>query len=199
MRITLLRHAQTAGNLVSNYVGATDEPLAPEGRRTARRAAGNASVRRVHTSALARARETAAILYPKAAIVPHPGLNEMNFGRFEGKSPRLLEADPDYARWLASGCEAPCPGGEAKDDFTRRVRETFAGILRNSRRAGEDALHFVVHGGVLMAVMSGFVVSDRDYFSWGAGYCGGFVIADTEDDRFTLLETLSPPDPGDPA
>lgn len=181
MIITLLRHAQTAGNLLSNYTGLTDEPLCEAGIRAARAAAARprADVRTVHTSALRRAAETAAILYPEAKIIPHAGLNEMHFGAFENKNFRELEADPAYARWLASHCELPCPGGESKETFTRRCRESFAEILRACRAAGEEEAHFVVHGGTIMAIMSGFAAPPREYFEWRADFCGGYMLEGT--------------------
>lgn len=191
-----MRHAQTLSNLQSRYMGSTDEPLAPEGIATARARRPDASVATVHTSALARTRQTAAIVYPNAEIVVHPGLNEMDFGIFEGKTQRELDEMPEYAEWLASKCEAPCPGGESMEEFAKRSRGAFSAVLAASREKGETEIRFVVHGGVIMALMSGFVDPDRDYFTWHAGHCGGYVIQGDVGNQvpFTLLETFGPPD-----
>lgn len=192
MRITLLRHAQTCGNLRSAYIGRTDEPLASVGIETARAVPPRPGVCVVHTSALRRTMETAAILYPQAEIIPHARLNEMHFGGFEGKNFRDLEADPAYAAWLATDCEAPCPGGESKDAFTRRCREAFSAIVREN--GDEEDLRFVVHGGTIMAIMSGCVTPERGYFDWRAGFCGGYVIENSGGgEHFALLETAAPP------
>lgn len=194
MRVSLIRHAQTRGNLASNYVGWTDEPLSPEGVATARNAARDESVKEVYTSTLSRTIQTAGILYPNAVVFPLEGLKEMHFGRFEGRGWRELEEDAEYAAWLASRCEAPCPGGESKAEFTLRCRLTFSGLIRECGEAGRERASFVVHGGVIMAIMSGFVESERDYFSWKAGFCGGFVIESTDaGDGFVLSESVESP------
>lgn len=199
MKISLIRHAPTRGNLQSNYIGATDEPLAPEGIELARKAGRDESVKEVYTSALARTRETAGILFPKAQQVVHAGLNEMNFGRFEGKSWRDLEEDGYYAAWLATHCESRCPGGESKEEFTSRCRTAFLAIVGRCRRETAEDLRFVVHGGVIMAIMSGFVVPERDYFSWRSEFCGGYCIESIDGDapHFHLVSTIEPPGGGE--
>ena len=196
MKIFLIRHAQTLGNLVSNYVGCTDEPLAPEGIATAQRATPDSSVRLVYTSKLARTIQTAGILYPNATVVSHAGLNEMNFGAFEGRNWRELERDAEYSAWVSSRCESQCPGGEDKNGFSLRCRNAFGSIVREHRSAGTATAHFVVHGGVIMAIMSGLVLPKRDYFSWSVGFCGGFVIESSGNESFTLCETLIAPESG---
>lgn len=178
MLVSLRRHAPTAGNLANRYVGRTDQPLAPEGRVLAGRLTPDSSVVRVHTSTLRRTIETAEILYPAAAILPCSGLAEMDFGVFEGKSHEELAADPGYLAWIGSNCETPCPGGERKDAFAGRSRRSFSAIVAQERDAGAEAVHFVLHGGVIMAVMSGLVGAERDFYRWRAGYCGGFVVAE---------------------
>lgn len=195
MNVFLLRHAQTPGNLQSRYIGSTDEGLAPEGVATARAARSavvrDAAVARVYTGTLRRAVQTAEILYPGAEIIRHAGLNEMDFGRFEGQTWRELENDADYAAWVASGCILPCPGGESRESFTLRCWEAFSVIVRQERQNDTPALHFVVHGGTIMSVMSGFAEPRRDYFAWKAGFCGGFVMETTPDfRRFQLLREV---------
>lgn len=202
MRITLLRHAPTRGNLLSRYVGSADEPLESEGIAVAEKAARNFAVKTAYTSSLLRSRQTAAILYPNAELVPLAGLNEMDFGKFEGKRWDELADDGEYARWLDSGCALPCPGGEGMDAFSRRCREAFMDAVGRHGGACAEAgdMHFVVHGGVIMAIMSGFVFPERDFFSWGAGFCGGFAIETTaRAGRFALAETLAPPRTEEPA
>ena len=195
MKITLLRHAQTPGNLLSNYIGRTDEPLAPAGIAIAQKAVRDYSVKKVYTSTLARTVQTAKILYPNAALCSLPGLNEMDFGLFEGKSWQELEGDTTYTAWVASRCELPCPDGESKEAFTRRCREAFSSIVRESRTKNIKKLHFVIHGGTIMAIMSGFALPARDYFSWKAGFCGGFVIESIlGGEQFSLVEALESPD-----
>ena len=197
MQVTLLRHGETAGNLLGQYIGSTDAPLCPQGLRRATSAPPRPDVAKVLTSSLLRARQTAGILYPQAEIFTFKGLDEMNFGQFEGKSWRDLEQDAAYRAWVEAKCEGPCPGGEDKAGFIRRCVETVREILAGQAAARAPEVHFVVHGGTIMAVMSQLAQPPRDYFSWKPDFCGGYRLAyrpaPKEGRPLSLLETLQTP------
>ena len=176
MKIFLRRHAPTPGNLLGNYVGATDEALGPEGVELAHKTGQDSSVAVVHTSGLQRTIQTAAILYPQARLIHHTDLNEMNFGVFEGKNWRGMAEDAGYAAWVASQCRLPCPGGEGRDGFSARCCRAFTGIVADAREKGLESLHFVVHGGTIQAILHGFVVPQRGYFDRRVGYCELFAV-----------------------
>ncbi len=197
MRVVLLRHAQTAESLPGQYIGSSDAPLCEAGRRLAESRPPCPAVRRVYTSRLQRSAETARILYPNAEIIRCAGLNEMDFGRFEQKSWRDLEEDADYRAWVDSGCEAPCPGGEDKAAFTRRCVKAFWPIARKEAAAGAAELHCVLHGGSIMAILSELAEPRRDYFSWTAGFCGGYVLeyAEAGGRPLRLLDEITPDSP----
>ena len=183
------RHAPTPGNRMERYIGHTDEALAPEGIDLAHKTGQDTRVAVVHTSALQRTVQTAAILYPQAVVLRHPELNEMHFGAFEGKSWRELEGDADYAAWVASECAAPCPGGESRAAFAQRCCRAFAGIVADARNEGQNSLHFVVHGGTIRAILHSFVVPRRGFFDWSAGHCERFVMESTpHEGQFALAE-----------
>ena len=97
MEILLLRHAQTSGNLSSQYIGHTDQPLCTEGITLADVKKKDFTVKKVYTSSLKRTIQTAEILYPNAEIYPVEDLSEMNFGRFEEKNYRDLEECEEYS------------------------------------------------------------------------------------------------------
>ena len=176
MRVILQRHAPTQGNLLGQYIGHTDEALAPEGIELAHKTGQDTRVAVVHTSALQRTTQTAAILYPQAVIYSHPELNEMHFGAFEGKRWQDMEGDAAYAAWVALECVAPCPGGESREAFTQRCCRAFAGIVADARNKGQNSLHFVVHGGIIRAILHQFVVPQGGFFDWNVGYCERFVM-----------------------
>lgn len=161
MRVALIRHGSTAGNLLHRYVGArTDEPLTPEAECGLRAASGVLAERigtpdALVTSGMLRCRQTAAALFPGAAQTHDARLREMDFGRFENRSYRELEHDAPYRAWVDGGCEAPVPGGEDPAAFRSRVRAAITELV--ARAAGEGALllALVVHGGVIRAALSG--------------------------------------------
>ncbi len=176
MLIILLRHAPTRGNLNAEYIGSTDEPLSMDGISLAKKVGANHLVQKVYTSHLLRTIQTAEILYPDAEVVINPNLAEINFGRFEGKTAHALSNDPDYARWLSSGLTGSCPNGENRRDFDTRCCEAFMDIVEAEAKAGSKEAYFVVHGGVIMAIMSKFASPVREYFKWHSGFCGGYKV-----------------------
>ena len=207
VHIALIRHAPTQGNLEGRYVGATDEGLSDQGRARAGEAAvalAGLAPRRLLTSGMRRCDETAAILFPKLVPAHLPGLAEMRFGAFEGKTYAEMDGDARYQAWVDSGCSAACPGGEAQAEFVARVRTAFeqafddlAGVQagsgnqglqgsgrhvglaipdahRDARAAGATDAAFLVHAGTIMAVMSELAEPKRGYWDWKASYCAGF-------------------------
>ena len=133
-----------------------------------------------------RCRQTAELLVPGAELVVVDGLQEMDFGHFEGRSYLDMAEDAEYQAWLDSNCEAPIPGGETKADFTARCCAAFASVLD-----ADDAerLVFVVHGGTLMSVLSRFVEPAREYYSWSCSNGRGYRLrCDEQPLRLTLTE-----------
>ena len=175
--ILLLRHGRTEGNALHRYNGVTDEPLSPEGIEALRQKRYPAA-ETVYVTRLRRTRETAAILFPGAKQITVPGLREMDFGDFEGRSFRDMEHDAAYRAWVDSGCLAPIPNGESRAVFTRRIAASLRALLRTDR---SDRLTIVAHGGTLMAVCSVFVDPARDYFAWQPKNGGGYLLRTTDD------------------
>lgn len=194
MRITLLRHAETAGNLLKRYVGITDEPLSTEGIARAQCVGQDMSVARVYTSTLKRTQQTARLLYPRAEVVPVKDLGEMNFGSFEGRSAEDMEHDQAYRAWVEGYCEGACPGGESSATFTQRCVAAFLQVLATAEEESTGELCCVVHGGVIRAVMSELALPVKPFFDWRADFCGGYVLVSDEagkgDRPLRVLETI---------
>ena len=168
MRVLLLRHAATAGNLQHRYIGTTDEPLSPEGKE---------SLAALHfpkpellvCSPLRRCIETAAIVFPGEPYLTEPDFRECDFGDFEGKSYADLNGDPRYQAWIDSGGMLPFPHGEAPADFQSRCTSAFSELLQQHPDIRYMAL--VVHGGTIMSILSARLGGDYyDYQLPNAGY-----------------------------
>ena len=153
MKINLIRHGQTSGNLESRYIGTTDEPLCSAGMEALRRRRYPAHGVLI-CSPMKRCIQTAQAIYPGVKPTIMHELRECDFGLFEGKNYLELNGDPDYQRWI--------------DGFARAVAENHS----------VDIITFVVHGGTIMAVMERFAVPRRGYFDWrcanGCGFSGEF-------------------------
>ena len=177
MELVIIRHGQTPGNAKRRYVGAVDEPLSELGREQARDAGSYPEISRVYVSTLARTHETAAIMFPNAAQVVVEGVQEMDFGVFAGRTAAEMEDDEQYREWVDSYCMSPCPGGEDRDGFTRRVCSSLASMLREAFARGEERVILVAHGGTMMAALDTFGDGSRSYYDWHVGNCEGYLIA----------------------
>lgn len=152
LEVVFVRHGATAGTEDHRYSGAgTDEPLSSAGERALRDLACYRDVFRVITSGMARTDQTARILFPNAELMACPGLREMDFGDFEGRSAAELKEDARYRAWVDSWCESRCPHGEGKSDFTRRVVAAFKEACESERAQGSGRAVFVVHAGTVKA------------------------------------------------
>ncbi len=181
-----MRHAQTRLQAEHRYVGSTDDGLLPEA------AAQLCPVARqpvcVYVTPLARTAQTARIVFPSAELTVVPGLEEMDFGAFEGHNYQELEHDARYRTWVEGGCNAPCPGGEGRVAFTRRVCKAFAQLMDGAVAQGEEELTLVAHSGTIMAVMERYGQPARPFFDWKVEHSCGLIL-DTSDWRLsrTLL------------
>ena len=195
MQILLIRHGQTPGNLEGRYIGRTDEPLSDAGRAAL---AGRTlpACGALFVSPMRRCRETAAILFPDLPQTPVSGLEECDFGAFEGKNYAELNGDKDYQAWIDSGGELPFPGGESRAAFQERCCRAFAEAARTLLQE-QDRIRraaFVVHGGMIMAVLSRFGRPERGYFDWQVKNGAGFAAELTEEDGAPLLTNIAPLD-----
>jgi broad specificity phosphatase PhoE len=148
-RILLARHGQTAWNALGKLQGHTDIELDSTGRDQARALAGalrDASVTRVWSSDLARARETATIVATELGLPPpevDPELRERRFGVFEGLTrDECATNHPDaWREWVAQTSHPP--GGEPPVEATARMHRALL------RLVGEGTTLVVSHGGVM--------------------------------------------------
>jgi alpha-ribazole phosphatase len=189
MRLVLMRHGATAGNEARRYVGRrTDEPLSDKGVEQCHRAGTFERVDKVYASSMLRARQTARLCFPRAEVVPVPGLEEFDFGDFEGRCPDDMEDDAAYRAWVNSNCEAPCPGGEARSDFARRTCCALEDLVRAAWSRGERLVVVVAHGGTIMAALDGF-------YDKHVGNCEGYVAAVRFEDEGVAYADLRRFDP----
>ena len=161
MKVYLIRHGKTAGNLEKRYIGRTDQPLCAEGiaeLSQKRYPACDAVV----SSPMKRCTETAKLLFGCDKMLICDKLRECDFGRFEGHNYNELNGDPDYQAWIDSGGALPFPDGEAPDDFKRRCAEGFTEMTEQLKDC--KAVAFVVHGGTIMSVLERFALPKVDYY-----------------------------------
>lgn len=188
MRVFLIRHGCTAGNLEHRYVGTTDEGLTDEARQTLLRESSWYPVPDiVFASPMRRCLETAGLLFPGMEPVCIAGLRECAFGEFEYRNYQELQKDARYQAWIDSGGTLAFPGGESREAFADRCCEAFEQAVCEAYRRGVQSVAFVVHGGTIMAVMERFARPARGYFDWqvqnGCGFACEVNRADCAKDK----------------
>ena len=185
MTVYLIRHGKTQGNLEGRYIGRTDQPLCPQGRKERRGRTGPAADR-VIVSPLLRCRETAALLYPGRDVKVVDGLREADFGAFAGHTYEALKDDPRYRAVLDSAGAAAPPGGESRAAQQARALRAFQSVMA---ACGEDErVAFVVHGGTIMCLLEALEPSHR-FYDWQAPNGGGYACG-WDGERLMVAATI---------
>ena len=156
VRITAVRHGETAWNVDTRIQGQTDIGLNARGQWQAQQlgaALAEHGLNHIYTSDLARAHHTAVAIATHAGIAPqalalHAGLRERSFGEFEGHTHAEIEAQwpQDALRWRQRVPDWAPKGGESPLQLRQRVAQTVAHIA--ARHPGQH-IALVAHGGVL--------------------------------------------------
>ena len=186
LKIIMLRHFATEGNLEKRYIGATDEPLSEEGKNKLQEMKYPA-VEGVFTSPLKRCIETARLIYPNLSAVIEPKLVEYNFGTFENKNYDELRENKDYQAWIDSGGLLPFPGGESIEAFKTRCIEGFCMVVEKSRKAGLHQIGMVVHGGTIMSILERYSYPQKEYYHWQVANGNGYSMEMDEEGRLINL------------
>lgn len=153
MKLTLVRHGETPGNVAGRLDTAPPGPgLTERGRVQAA-----ALVDRfrgepfdaIWTSSHLRAKLTAEPLAADRGLVPaaRPTLGEFRAGDLEGRSDEAAFAVflPVMHAWLGGDLDPAMPGGESGHDFMTRMDAAITEIAAT----GDDTAFVVSHGGVL--------------------------------------------------
>ena len=199
MKVYLIRHGATPGNLEKRYVGTTDEPLTKDAVTALKKLRVRYPIPvQVVTSPLKRCMQTASLLFPGIPSECCDGLKECDFGRFEYHNYMELSRDAEYQRWIDSNGTLPFPGGESQKSFQERCCQAFLESVAALRQAGCASVAYVVHGGTIMALMERFCTEEKSYFDWQVKNQEGFAceIQDaarvTADARFMQLTDRLP-------
>lgn len=173
LKMVLLRHSFTEGNLKKRYIGVTDEPLCLEGIRFLEEHF-YPDAEHIFVSPLRRCVQTARLLYPDRAFHIIEELAECNFGDFENKNYQELSGNPDYQKWIDSGALLPFPNGESREEFRWRTLRGFQKVVCYCLNRKAKSAAVITHGGNIMNILEEYVSPKKDYYQWhvenGCGY-----------------------------
>ncbi len=143
MKLYLVRHGQSTGNIGGTLMGQSDHPLTPLGEDQARAAAERLAAfgpMPVHSSDLPRARATAERIvaaWPpedvgdaRPEVLLDPRLREISLGDYEGRPWQEFEADLELtAAFAEDPYRTPLPNGESLEHLEARVHAAVIDIL----------------------------------------------------------------------
>lgn len=177
LKIIMIRHFATVGNLQKKYIGITDEPLCKEGISTLKNVT-YPRVEAVFVSPLIRCRQTAKLIYPDIIPTICEDFKECDFGELENKNYKELSNNASYQRWIDSNGTIPFPMGENPENFKKRCIQEFLKVVEISHKAGYQTIALVIHGGTIMSFLERFSYPKEDYYHWqtenGMGYITDF-------------------------
>ncbi len=163
MRVILIRHGKTKGNIERRYIGSTNEGLSDEGIYEIQYFKSEyPKSERIVSSPMRRCVETAKIIYGDRFEI-YDDLRECDFGDFENKNYEELKNNGEYLKWLESGGKIGFPGGEGYFEFRIRCVKCFEKIILSNKA---ESVAFVVHGGTIMAILEKFYYEKKSFFDW---------------------------------
>lgn len=186
MKVYLLRHGETEGNVRGSYSGVTDTPLTDLGKQQA----VDAHLRFediefdvVLSSPLSRAHDTARV-FTDSKIQIHDGLKEMNFGIFENLTyDEINERYPDEAKkWQETTKGYTFPEGESLDGFYDKVVKVYYEILDNY---DVENLLIVAHSGVIKSILAAEIAEGfESFWKFKIDNCKVAIIEYSDDYRY---------------
>lgn len=190
IKIILIRHSKTEGNLQGRYIGSTNEPLCAQGRRLLQESCYPQNAEKVYTSPMLRCLETAKLIYPQIFPEIIEDFREIDFGQFENKNHEELHGNPAYQLWVDSGGTMPIPGGETREHFKKRCCDAFTAVIADAAKKQLREIALVVHGGTIMSIMEGFAEPYRDYYCWQVKNGRGYVTELKDNGKLQVISKL---------
>lgn len=191
--IIFIRHGLTASNVKKLYAGKlNDDELSQEGINELEEKSEKGLYPKadyVISSAKKRCIQSAEIIFKGSDIKLAEGLDEIDFGMFEGKDYNTLKNNELYIKWLESGGTIPFPEGESREEYLIKNKEAFEKIL-NLIEEDKKRVAVVAHGGNIMALLN--IYGGREYFdsmvSAGCGYICELSFKD--EPKLRVIETI---------
>lgn len=161
----LMRHGQTVCNQENRFYGSLESPLTDQGRLQAKRMAQLLELHeidQVYVSQLSRAQETARLIFPNRTYTVLSGLNEKDFGLWEGKTADEIEDafSNEWNRWLEAPLIYTPPEAEVFSKFEERVKTCMQSILDSPTQS----LAVVAHLGVLRIIYQELVDPSKEFW-----------------------------------
>jgi broad specificity phosphatase PhoE len=164
-RIFLIRHGESSHNKNANALsGVSDVPLTPRGEaqcRALRPHLTGLEIEAVFSSPLARARDSARLLFPRQTVQVNPGLRELDYGDYEGLRAADHPKDPIIQQWNTAPGDLTFPGG---DHIAAFARDFTANLIALARAAPSRTLACVSHRSAIRLLAATVIGLDLNHF-----------------------------------
>jgi broad specificity phosphatase PhoE len=191
MKLLLIRHGQTRWNREQIFRGGADVPLDRTGMAQAHALAArlrSVRIAAVYSGPLSRARRTAELV-----AAPHrlpvsviPGLDDMRFGLWEGKSLREVERShpAQYARWKTAPWKLAIPGGTTLRQVESRSWRAVRAISGTHEK--DEVVVIVTHRVVLkLLILKMLGIGITGFWRLALDPCS-LTVVECDGSRFTL-------------
>lgn len=148
----LIRHGQPQQHRDKIFLGQTDVPLSDEGRKQAEaaRAALPAGIRRIYSSDLKRAMQTAEII--GGQIIAAKGFREMNLGSWDGRYIEDIKREyPELYQKRGRNIFAFKTGNKAENFYDLQYR-TVKSLIDILKKDSSPEIFIVAHSGVIRCI-----------------------------------------------
>lgn len=192
-RIFLVRHGMTDLNQRGCFCGVNEVLMNDEGvaqMRSVARRLKDERFRRVYTSDLPRAVQSAGLAVPGHEIEPRAELREMDFGLFEGLSPQECHNRYPhvYSEWIMDPVSAYIPDAEPVTSVAIRVRSFWKEALQRHTPGTDDLI--VAHGGPIRIILGDIRRYPLPMVRNIECTCGSITIVDIGNDKYQMTRLL---------
>lgn len=193
MKILLIRHGQSTGNVEGRFTGQTDVMLTELGKTQAKKMCDyvlcNYTLNALYSSALTRAQDTAKPLSGalNIPVVIDQDANEINMGVWENAlfSDIARDYPQELKLWSDGDVNVACKNGESFTDLYNRTVK----FLMRLTKTEHNTVAVCTHGGVIRSAIC-FVkygnVNDMSKVSWGTN--ASVTEIDYTDGKFCIVK-----------
>ncbi len=174
MKIYLVRHAESMGNISGKFNGVTDLPLSPKGEKQAKLLGqffNDKKLDKIYTSVLRRTIQTANLSTGRdeSTFIKLAELNEINGGHWEGVEWDKIEKkyNKEFVLWNERPHLVRLPGGESLDELYDRSIGVLKRIIEENDP--EATIGVFSHGTVLkvwVAFIRNLALEELPLIAW---------------------------------
>lgn len=166
--LLIIRHGETAYNTSDIFRGRISIGLSEKGLNQVELLSeylGTKKIQAIYCSPLQRALQTAEPVARRHQLNVQtvPGLNDLDFGEWEGKSVQDVKNTYQeiFKLWLERPDLAKIPGGESLEDARKRVLEALYGIMEQNK---EGIVVIVTHRVITKVLACALLGLDNSHF-----------------------------------